>query len=325
MFRCMAQFTASGRPITEGSTSRRGFTLVELLVVIAIIGILIALLLPAVQAAREAARRLECANGMKQLGLALHNYASAHNSMFPAGSPQKMRGSNYGKPGMFVYLLPYLEQQEVFDSVDLNAFTFRDKDEPHRYTLIRNYMCPSWPHDRIIYDVSSAPAHTLGALRTYMGVGGRLPLLPEETCYVHNSSSRGDMPENGLFTWGTCWRIADVTDGLSSTLAIGEFNHIDCLAGRYSDPPGSVRNWLASSTDQASFTMKTVVYAINTKLDRTTDNVPPNWLPFGSYHPDGCHFTMADGSVHFVGDDIEFSIYKALATSNSGEANAELE
>jgi prepilin-type processing-associated H-X9-DG protein len=71
--------------------------------------------------------------------------------------------------------------------------------------------------------------------------------------------------------------------------------------------------------------MKTVVYPIDTKLDRTTDNVPANWLPFGSFHPQGCHFVMADGSVHFIGDDIEFSTYKALATINGEEPNARLE
>ncbi|MBN2217330.1 MAG: DUF1559 domain-containing protein [Pirellulales bacterium] len=314
----MAQPTASGRPDTKASASpRHGFTLVELLVVIAIIGILIALLLPAVQAARAAARRLQCANGMKQIGLALHSYASANNNMFPAGCPKMPKSTSSGLPGLFVYILPYMEQGEVFKAFDLDALTAYH--ETYRYTVIPNYICPEWPFEQIAYDQPTSHNGN-GALRTYMGVGGRYPLLPGETTNVVNCSSRGDMPENGLFTWASCWRISDVSDGLSNTLAIGEFVHRDLMGGKYEDPPGSVRAWLSTSTDYASFSMKTVVYPINTKLDRIADNVGPNHLPFGSFHPGGCHFTLGDGSVRFVGEDVGFSVYKALATSNGGEA-----
>jgi len=294
----------------------RGFTLVELLVVIAIIGILIALLLPAVQAAREAARRIQCANGMKQMGLALHNYTSANGNVFPSGCPDMPKGSSYGKPGLFVYLLPYMEQQEIFDAIDLNQLTHYH--QTYRYSVIPNYICPSWPFDQIVNE-STTGTNGIGSLRTYMGVSGRLPLLTGENAESINCSSRGNMPINGIFSWARVCPLSEITDGLSRTLALGEFNHIDFENGRYADPPGSVRAWLSTSTDAASFSMKTVVYQINTKLDRTADNVPPNWLPFGSFHPGGCHFTMADGSVSFFMEDMEFTVYKAMATMNGQE------
>ncbi|NLE39980.1 MAG: DUF1559 domain-containing protein [Pirellulaceae bacterium] len=296
----------------------RGFTLVELLVVIAIIGILIALLLPAVQAAREAARRIQCANGMKQMGLALHNYASANGNVFPSGCPDKPTGTVYGKPGLFVYLLPYMEQREIFEAFDLNDLTHNH--QTYRYAVIPNYICPSWPFDQVVYE-STTGTNGIGSLRTYMGVSGRHPLLPGENVEIVNCSTRGNMPMNGIFTWARVCPLSEITDGLSRTLALGEFTHIDYENGQYADPPGSVRAWLSTSTAHASFSMKTVVYAINTKLDRTTDNVPANWLPFGSFHPGGCHFTMADGSVSFFSDDMEFTVYKAMATMNGQETD----
>lgn len=314
----MTETCFSERLHAERSASRRGFTLVELLVVIAIIGVLISLLLPAVQAARAAARRLQCANGMKQMGLALHNYASAHSGMFPAGCPDPPRSSSSGRPGLFIHMLPYIEQQEVFDSIDLAADT--SMHETHRYTIIPNYICPDWPYDRLWYNQTTS-YNGNGASQTYMGVGGRYPLLEGETTRVLCNSSRGAMPENGLFTWGSCVRVSDVTDGLSTTLAIGEFNHLDWQGGRYEDPPGSVRAWIASSTDNASFSMKTVVHHINAKVSRAA--VPPNWLPFGSFHAGGCHFTMADGSVHFLEEEIEMSVYKSMATCDAGEVSVE--
>ena len=114
---------------------RFGFTLVELLVVIAIIGILVSLLLPAVQSAREAARRMECSNNLKQIGLALHNFQTANKEEFPVGAP------GTGGHGMWTHMLPYLEQQNIYDNCEFDGSAGND---PMLYTLIDFYVCPSY-------------------------------------------------------------------------------------------------------------------------------------------------------------------------------------
>ena len=301
---------------------RKGFTLVELLVVIAIIGILIALLLPAVQAAREAARRMQCANHLKQMGLAIHSHATAHDGVFPPGCPDKPHSARSGRPGLFVYLLPHMEQSQVFESIDLDASAW--DHEENRYKVIPPYVCPSWPHEVVIRN-HRTENNGNGALVTYQGVAGRMPLLPGESTTSTYCQHRGDVPDNGVFDWETRCRYRDITDGCSHTLAIGEFVHIDTRDGTYTEPPGSVRSWIASSTDHASYSFKVVVHPFNTPLDRTLDGVPYNWVPFGSYHVGGCHFVMADGSVHFLADGMDWDIYKALATRNAGETVARLD
>ena len=117
-------------------TRHHGFTLVELLVVIAIIGILIAMLLPAVQAAREAARRMQCSNNLKQMGLGMHNYASANKDFFPTGNTGEMYR---WKPGLFSLLLPYIEHQALYDSLDMTGWNDTINDEENKYTPIQCY------------------------------------------------------------------------------------------------------------------------------------------------------------------------------------------
>ncbi len=293
------------------SRNSRAFTLVELLVVIAIIGILIALLLPAVQAAREAARRNQCSNNLKQMGLALHNYAGSFKDCFPIGSPGGFRH------GLFSTMLPYIEQSQIYDELTLDGDT---QLEPHRYTEISTYVCPSWPHEIVYRNMKNTLFD--GAITTYQGFAGAYPEIPPVT--PAPSQDFGDVPQNGMFGCEFSRRMGDVQDGLSNTLAMGEFVEVDGVGGLVPDPPGNVRAWiLGAYPGWGLWTAKAVQnYSINAEVSRGLEGVLFNYLPFGSFHPDGMNALMGDGSVTFLSEDISMNLYRGMATVNGGEINS---
>ncbi|MFV2069415.1 MAG: DUF1559 domain-containing protein, partial [Pirellulales bacterium] len=194
---------------------RSGFTLIELLVVVAIIGILVALLLPAVQQARAAARRLQCKSNLKQLGIALHSYHDTHR-MFPAGHLDTgTTGPAYRHQiGWLTYLLPYVEQSPVYDLIDFMQIG-PSNSEPNPNGSVTNnpaffaaggvsistFLCPSDPVRRA-RSTTWAPSNYLGN----QGVDCR---CRGKTC-------------NGVFGHDTWMRLAEITDGTSTTIAIGE-------------------------------------------------------------------------------------------------------
>ena len=294
---------------------QHGFTLVELLVVIAIIGVMVGLLLPAVQSAREAARRMQCSNNLKQLGLGIHNYASTYNSYLPVGV---RNNGTLGAHGLFSTLLQYIEQQAVYDELDINANTYT---EPHRFTPIATYQCPSYPHP---YLYRGEPNVNMdGAITNYQGVGG--------TWYASGvrltTTSHGALPHNGMFGYDMLRKFADVTDGLSNTLTMGEFVQIDTVPGsaasNFAAPPGNVRAWILGTTTANSrgmYAFKVIRdIPINAKVNRNADGIPFNFLPFSSYHPGGAHFLLGDGSIRFIAESIDLEMYQHLATINGGE------
>jgi type II secretory pathway pseudopilin PulG len=291
--------------------------LVELLVVIAIIGILVALLLPAIQAARETARRAKCTNTIKQLSLAMQNYASARKGEFPLGSPGQ------GVHGTFTHLLPYLEEQALYDQIDVKLKTYKSVDDPQRYTIVQAYICPNYPELPVARNTGNA--NTEGALTTYQGVGGAFTVERQERL---SSPGYGDLPLNGPFRWGPePRRIKDITDGTSNTLQFGEFVHTDRLPGPYHDLPGNIRAWIGGApviTEKASYVFKVAAYAPNTKIDRAADAVPFNHLPFGSFHPGITNFSYVDGSVHSVTDDVNIDVFKWSSTIDGEEVVSEV-
>ncbi len=297
------------------TSSRRtsAFTLVELLVVIAIIGVLVALLLPAVQAARDAARRTHCINNFKQVGLALQNYHSAQKT-FPPGEQQfevpfcNPRGPAFyiGK-GWSVSILPYMEQSAIDDA-------YRNND-PGPYQLVYSvnninvgakrvveYICPSDPQDELI-QVGTNP-HTGGTIQWYKAnVSG---IADSRSAWTNNLQCI-KINGNGMLMNLRAIRISRVTDGTSKTFMVGE------VTGGKS---GSKDGWV-----YVHFVIKSPFWGINGVgtipgtgvYKRTGDDC------FSSYHTGGCHFTFVDGSVQFIRDAIDAAVLEALCTRAGGE------
>jgi len=323
----------TAKPRRAGAAGR-GFTLVELLVVIAIIGVLVALLLPAVQAAREAARRIQCANNLRQQGLAVQNFMSANQDQLPLGYEGETgrTGANFSKVHLFTEMLRYIEQGSIFDRINFNYTGLPWANEPAKDMLVSAYVCPSWNDPPIITD--GQYDYQNGALVTYNGVGGALvDGLNLSNPDLVTRSGYGEIPKNGVFQAeniqvpelrrvvfkGRPVKGAEITDGQSNTLMIGEFIHRDFLpTGVWDQPPGNVRPWYLGGFQNAPYSFKVIEFTPNARVNRD-QGVAFNHLPFGSYHPGMAQFCMVDGSVHSVSDGIDRVVFHHLATANLGD------
>jgi len=303
--------------------SQRGFTLVELLVVIAIIGVLVALLLPAVQAAREAARRSSCGNNLKQMGLALHNYHDTHLAL-PAGSAIDYTNSSYCNGsdcrgnGMFVAILPFLEETNLEDNYDYEAKNgWLGQSAANRAVLDERapeaYQCPS-----------HAKWSSVERRRDYWGVcGGRV---------ADAHGWRGDVFTDGVMYLNSWTRFRDITDGTANTLFIGESNHgekwglVDYGDGNKCGPSlwwdGGATTLNNKNRFSSSRSMRSVKYPINSEIYEVADD-QDNEVPMGSQHPGGAQFGFADASVHFLSETIEFNTYQFLGVRNDGQVLGE--
>ncbi len=289
----------------------------ELLVVIAIIGILIALLLPAVQAAREAARRLQCANNLKQLGLALHNYHAAHRTLPPGGVTSN--GLSY-----IVMLLPYLEQKALYDQFDFNAGeywitpsggsgTSNGKIE-HSLNRLDAILCPSCNEDRsklsnykerIPPNESGVDPHTTH----YYGISGPLGMNPTSggQYKTEEPATHGVQATEGVLYKDSRVRFEDIKDGTSNTFLLGEISW---------NGYETYRTWIRGSTlgGAAMGSCKSVQYPINAGLTYSF-----NSGSFGSQHPGGAQFALCDGSVTFISESIDHAAFLSTASRNGGE------
>ncbi len=289
--------------------SLHGFTLIELLVVITIIGILIALLLPAVQAAREAARRLQCSNNFKQIGLALLNYESARGSFPPAmiyiDSPRW-----FVSPTWSAFILPFMESTSLYEQYNYSQGFSSPGDgfvvygEPTNVLVggyrIASYVCPSDPQDEIL-DMGTR------------GNGGRILWWKTNAGGVADSYSAWESSQlydipirngDGMMLNRKAIQISDVKDGTSNTLFVGEVTG----AGAGSK---TGRSW-------SHFGAYTTYFGINGPGTIPGDGSYNQMLNdgFSSYHPGGCHFLMVDGSVSFLSQNVAYNVLTALATRN---------
>jgi len=346
------------------SKNRPGFTLVELLVVIAIIGVLIALLLPAVQQAREAARRMQCSNNLKQLGLALHNFHDTYGA-FPVGTTD----DDMNNWGWGAYLLPYIEQDNLYTAMTTRAasnvppayLVFKsgkhvnvdDYDSTTSTTnptavvnpntgstvagegaatqVLQAFICPSdiLPEQE---DNGFGKSNYLGCMGS--NYGGTAPNMPDAYDWntgVEGGQSPGSLGRNywgitmnGVFgadnnnteTWMR--RFADITDGTSNTIAIGEVSvseHVNATTTtdtRFPIWAGANGFCCAMRRLGGVLRMANSQFYINRRLGDASDQ------SFGSQHPGGAQFVYCDGSVSFLSENINTDIYSYLAGRNDG-------
>ncbi|MDR1384222.1 MAG: DUF1559 domain-containing protein [Planctomycetaceae bacterium] len=296
------------------------FTLVELLVVIAIIGILIALLLPAVQAAREAARRMQCANNMRQLGLAFHNYHDTFNRL-PAAWFGYENGTNrpnaLGDPGWgwAASILPYVEQGNVQNNfVHFDRPVSASENEQARQTVLSLFRCPSDPNGNATFTIEefeSLHEHEeeeeggedlddmAFASANYVASFGTLDTEEAEDCPVGTV-----FKTDGAFYHNSCLGFQAFTDGLSNTFFVGERSS---RIGK--------STWVGMPAGDGCF--PTLV--VGTTHDVFGKQNGGSSHAFSSEHHGGTNFTFGDGSVHFISETINPDILRAISTRSGGE------
>lgn len=314
----------------------RGFTLVELLVVIAIIGVLVALLLPAVQSAREAARRTTCQNQLRQIGIACQNYADVRRefpkaaSRLDPSSPALREDWSY-----VVLLLPYMEQLNVFTQIDKTVDWYLPENDFLRTTVLPGLKCPSYAETQPINlgdpgdnDTEDSPLanHYLGVLGANSRFSTVFPYFCDDSNSVYSmeveqssGSSRrstvscldgggGPIANNGMIVRDTDVDFRSVTDGTSQTFLVGE--------AAFGDPEDQeTRAWFVGGHAAYFYGSKNLAYAINSGARPGPSR---NNIGFGSEHPGGCHFAFVDGSVQFLSENVELDLLLSLA-SRAGE------
>jgi prepilin-type N-terminal cleavage/methylation domain-containing protein/prepilin-type processing-associated H-X9-DG protein len=317
---------------------RSGFTLIELLVVIAIISVLIALLLPAVQSAREAARRAQCVNNLKQIGLAMHNYENSRN-VLPASEMTFLglpNGTNFSALSM---ASPYLEQGNLFNGLNFSLNDVDPSNSTVATTKLSSFSCPSELYNP--HAMPGDPTNTVYGPTNYMADMGSGIVWQNSNFYPNTSLP---MP-NGAFIGNTCSTLASITDGLSNTgfyseRVVGDFSTgiVSPLADVFFDPgaPTTVAQAVAQCQALNIYDPANQIPMIMGVPWIDGQHIflhvtPPNTrscgffivnravMPPSSYHPGGVNFLAGDGSVKFIKSTINTTVWSALGTKNGGE------
>ena len=320
---------------------RNAFTLVELLVVIAIIGILVALLLPAVQAARESARRTSCYNNLRQIGLGLQAYHDTVKQFPPAyvvsptgnapmGPPDPTTGDTGPGWGFLALSLPYLEQAPLFQSLNVNLPCWAPANAVPVKTIVPGFLCPTALNGQLIYNVVDVGGATLAtfARSNYAGIAGRLSPWGQYYDPAMDLSGAAD----GVLYRNSRTRIADIIDGTSQTMLVAEKTpyHSD------STWVGVVPNGVTCPTASfASVGCDPASSQVNVHSGPTPNEAPPIIKPpnqplantdeVWANHPAGANVLSCDGSVKFVSQMVNQLIWSYMATRAGGEALGDAE
>ncbi len=304
------------------SKSRVGFTLVELLVVIAIIGILVGLLLPAVQAAREASRRMQCSNNLKQIGLGLHNYHGSYNSLPFAWGGTRPPSNSPGYSALS-QILPYIEQTALHEQIDFARPLTDAFNTAARLTEVETFRCPS--------DLVNPQPLTGGATNYMANVGNQHlwqdPLL-----------------QNGPFIRAKQLKFRDVLDGLSNTAAFAERMLTDGSNGMISldsdvflgsgspaTPDETIQ--MCYATDVTTLSTQFPIFMgapwmngqhvylhVDVPNRRSCGFYPTKaTMPASSRHIGGAHMLRCDGSVQFITESVDLKLWRAVGSRASGE------
>ncbi len=292
---------------------RHGFTLVELLVVIAIIGILIALLLPAVQAAREAARRTQCCNNLVQLGIALQNYHGAHEVLPPGvvnpTGPIRHVPNGYHM-GWLVQVLPYIEEQVTFKHVDFSVGAYHKNNAPVRDVPIEVFVCPSDP----------------------TGYSPALPSSNYAGCH-HDVEAPIDVENHGVLFLNSHVPAADIPDGTTHTIFVGEKTVEADDLGWMSGTRTTLRNTGTPINGAVAgpilpMPVLPMPGAGQPAQPQETTEAPEAAAPqgpqlfvggFSSFHPGGANFLFGDGAVRFLSETITPQVYQQLGHRADGK------
>ena len=294
---------------------RKGFTLVELLVVIAIIGILIALLLPAVQAAREAARRSQCSNNLKQIGLGLHNYHDTNKTFPPAHVYNTATGytaTGFNGPPMWAWsalILPFVEQKPLYDACGITQGVPMDQRFAQIQTKLTAYRCPS----------DTSPANNK---RQWTWGNTSIDPGPGTSNYMAMTGTQQSCNDNcnGSFLRNRGMGFADITDGSSNTIGVGE----RCwqLQGNNNNTLYRAGVWAGTASSNHS---KDWMYDSLCHSERPIN--PTAWADWdavnsaiASMHPGGAMVVLLDGSTRFLSETIDFTnVYQRLAQRADGQ------
>ena len=313
---------------------RNAFTLVELLVVIAIIGILLGLLLPGVQAAREAARRSSCSNNLKQVALAVHNFESAYRKL-PLGYSNKLGPTPYQNWVPFV--LPYLEEASRLQQYDFATEWWKPPNRDVVANRLPVMQCPSTPFPERLQDKpESKPPNKTGAVTDYFATAGVHPDINLSLPDTQQISTTQDL--RGVLAWyeegNESNRMADILDGTSTTIMLGECAGREDVWRRGKFTPvnyiGPIRvrarggAWATTDNPYKIGQLKPWHASFGPIPGTVAINNSNEWGHcFYSIHTGGAQFAMADGSIHFLSESIELALLANLTTRAGHEVISE--